>query len=80
MYYLLRRAVDFVVVLYGCVCRVKVVRGLKVFDNRMLTKISGSKRDKVKEAGENCILRFMIFFSSSYIIRVPVPVAARSRM
>lgn len=56
-----RRVVNSVV-LHGCVRRVKEVRGLKVFDNRVLTKISGSKRDKVKEAGENCILRFMIFF------------------
>ena len=43
-----RRAVNFVVVFYGCVCRVKEVPGLKVFDNRVLTKISRSKRDKVK--------------------------------
>jgi hypothetical protein len=60
------RAVNFVVVLCGCVFRVKEVRGLKVFDNRVLTKISGSKRDKVKEAGENCILSFIIFFVVIY--------------
>ena len=47
------------------------MRGQKVFDKRVLAKMSEPKRNKVKEAGENCTLRrFMIFVSSSYIIMV----------
>jgi hypothetical protein len=30
---------------------------LRVFENRVLRRIFGPKRDEVKEGGENCILR-----------------------
>jgi hypothetical protein len=48
------------VVLYGCETWSLTLREehrLRVFDNRVLRRISGPKRDEVTEVGENCIMR-----------------------
>jgi hypothetical protein len=34
-----------------------ILHRLRVFENRVLRRIFGSKRDYVKEVGENCIMR-----------------------
>jgi hypothetical protein len=52
------------VVLYGCETWSLTLREehrLGVFENRLLRRISGPKRDEVTENGENCIMKsFMI--------------------
>jgi hypothetical protein len=52
------------VVLYGCETRSLTLREehrLRVFENRVLRRIFGPKRDEVTGNGENCIMgRFVI--------------------
>jgi hypothetical protein len=52
------------VVLYGCETRCLTIREehrLRVFENRVLRRIFGPKRDEVTvEIGENCIMRSVI--------------------
>jgi hypothetical protein len=52
------------VVLYGCETGYQTLREehrLKVFENRVLRRIFGPKRDEMTESGESCITRsFMI--------------------
>jgi hypothetical protein len=51
------------VVLYGCETWSLTLREehkLKVFENRVLRRIFGPKRDEVRENGENCILRSFV--------------------
>jgi hypothetical protein len=51
------------VVLYGCETSSLTVREehkLRVFENRVLRRIIGPKRDRVTEGGENCITRSFI--------------------
>jgi hypothetical protein len=48
------------VVLYGCETWSLTLREehrLRVFENRVLRRIFGPKRDGVTEVGENCIMR-----------------------
>jgi hypothetical protein len=45
--------------------------GLRMFENRVLRRIFGPKRNEVTESGENCITRrFVISRSSPSIIRI----------
>jgi hypothetical protein len=51
------------VVLYGCETWSVTLREehrLRVFENRVLRRIFGPKRDEVTEVGENCIMRSFI--------------------
>jgi hypothetical protein len=51
------------VVLYGCETwslTIQEEHRLKVFENRVLRRIFGLKRDEVMEIGENCIMRSFI--------------------
>jgi hypothetical protein len=48
------------VVLYGCETLSLTLREenrLRVFENRVLRRIFGPKKDEVTEVGENCIMR-----------------------
>jgi hypothetical protein len=51
------------VVLYGCETWSLALREehrLRVFENRVLRRIFGSKRNEVAENGENCIMRSFV--------------------
>jgi hypothetical protein len=58
------KSIIFSVVLYGCETWSLTLREehrLRVFENRVLGRIIGPKRDEVKEkSGENCIMRTFI--------------------
>jgi hypothetical protein len=54
------------VVLYGCETWSLTLRGehgLRVFENRVLRRIFRSKRDEVREVGENYIMRSFITYT-----------------
>jgi hypothetical protein len=56
--------------LYGCETwslTLREERRLRVFENRVLRRVFGPKRDEVTENGENCIMR-------SLIICTPYPI------
>ena len=58
------RTIILLVVLYGCETwslTLREGRGLRVFENRVLRIISGSKRDEVTGKGENYIMRNLMF-------------------
>jgi len=58
------RTIILLVVLYGCETwslTLREGRGLRVFENRVLRIISGSKRDEVTGNGENYIMRNLMF-------------------
>ena len=63
------RTISLPVVLYGCETWsliMREVRRLRVFENRVLRRISGPKMDEEKESGEYYIMR-------SSIICIPHP-------
>jgi hypothetical protein len=56
------------VVLYGCETWPLTLReenSLRVFENRVLRRIFGLKRDEVMGDGENCIMRSFITYTPS---------------
>ena len=57
------RTIVLLVVLYGCETwslTLREERRLRVFDNRVLRKIFGPKRDEVTGNGENYIMRSLV--------------------
>ena len=59
----LYRTIILSVVLYGCeswTLVLRVLRRLRVFENRVLRRIFGSKRDKVTGNGDNYIMRSLM--------------------
>jgi hypothetical protein len=51
------------VILYGCETWSLTLREeyrLRVFENKVLRRIFGPKRDEVREGGENCIMRSFV--------------------
>jgi hypothetical protein len=60
------KTIILTVVLYGCETWSLTLREgqrLKVFENKVLTRIFGPKRDEVTGDGENCIMRSFITFT-----------------
>jgi hypothetical protein len=43
-----------------CICALREEHRLRVFENRMLRRIFGPKRDEVTGEGENCIMRSFV--------------------
>jgi hypothetical protein len=68
------RTIILCAVLYGCEIWSLTLREehrLRVFENRVLRRIFGARRDEVTGNGENYIMRsFMILYSSPNIVRV----------
>jgi hypothetical protein len=57
------RTIILPVLLYGCETRSLTLREenrLRVFENRVLRRITGPKRDEVTGVGENCVMRSFI--------------------
>jgi hypothetical protein len=55
------RTIILPVVLYGCETRSLALmeeQRLKIFKNRVLSRIFGPRRDEKQEVGENCIRSF----------------------
>jgi hypothetical protein len=60
------------VVSYGCVSWLLTLRGhhwLRVFENRVLSRIFGPKRDDVIESGENYVMRSLVICIPQQIFR-----------
>jgi hypothetical protein len=60
------KTIILLVVLYGCenlVSDFKIGHRLRVFENRVLRRIFGQKRDEVTGGGENCIMSSFITFA-----------------
>jgi hypothetical protein len=58
------------VVLYGCETWFLILREehrLKVFENRVLRRIFGPKRDEMMKGGENCIMRSFMICALRYV-------------
>jgi hypothetical protein len=56
--------------MYGCETwslTLREERRLRVFENRVLRRVFGPKRDEVTKSGENCIIR-------SLMICTPLPI------
>ena len=59
------------VVLYGCETwplSLRDERRLRVFENRVLRRVFGPKRDEVTANGENCIMRSLVIYTSYPIL------------
>ena len=67
------RTIILPVVLYGCETWSLTLREelrLRVFENRVLRRVFGSKRDEVTGNGENYILRSLVIYSLPNFVRV----------
>jgi hypothetical protein len=59
-------------VLYGCETWYLTLREehrLKVFENRVLRRISGLKREEVTGSGEGCVMKSFIIFTPQILLR-----------
>ena len=65
------RAIILTVVLYGCETwslTLKEERRLRVFENRVLRRVFGPKRDEVKGNGENYIIKSLVICTPHRIL------------
>ena len=65
------RTIILPVVLYGCETwslTLREERRLRVFENRVLRRVFGSKRDEITRNGKNYIIWSLGFFTSSPIL------------